>query len=299
MAIHTHLKTVGALSFCVLFFGCARNGLEGNAQYFGSNKPASGVKIEAKTNTDIKEEQSKASFTVTTDSSGHFNIKSLLPNKSYSIKSADPNFDSTIIYEEAPGKGTKIIKESIIVCPLPPGNGLWIFDESSNKFREIMLDINKKVQIRVHEDVIEGPWGYYSAFSISDRDAQSISDKTSRNGLLMIRGSGISDIAHLFKIPEKIVPGFRQAVIQEGWYYNISDFYEEPFMGSKLRKARVQKPNLEGAFVSKNYSLWALPLNRFEPGLYLLATNIASGQRASQVLFGESHPKEGFLIKVE
>jgi len=292
-----------ALCFIGLISGCSRNGIEGNAQYFGINKNAAGVKLEAKTNTDIKEEQSKASFTVTTDSNGHFKIKGLLPNKGYQLTSIDPRFDSGTIYEDAPEKGTKIIKAPFVVCPIPPGPGIWLFDGNSAEFKrilEITEDSKKKVPIRVHEGMVGGGFGNTSAFSIAEENIKSVAASLPRTGLLVIAGGGISDIGQLFKQPKQVLA---RTAIPDGWYYNIQRFYEEDFMivGNKMLKIQVQKPKLEEAYKSATgkRSIWAYPLNSFSPGLYIFTTNIASGQRSSQVLFGESHPQEGFVIKID
>jgi hypothetical protein len=299
MMIFTRKIKMIVLTCLFFFIGCSRNGFEGNVQLYGSNNPASGIEITASTNTDIKEEQSKASIVVKTDSKGHFNIRGLLPNKNYVIRSSDPRFDSKTLYEGAPEKGTKIIKEPLLVCPKPP-DGIWLFDANLGTFtQEIIRGDEKKVSIRVHEGMIGGAWGNSSAFSVSDEDIKSLAASIPRNGLLVVGSGALSDIGQLFKIPRQVLA---HKEIPEGWYYNIHNFYEEDFMrvGNKMLKVHVQKPNLKEAYRSESgkFPIWAFPLQNFSPGYYIFTTNVATGQRASQVLFGESHPKEGFIVEI-
>lgn len=70
-------------------------------------------------------------------------------------------------------------------------------------------------------------------------------------------------------------------------------------VGSKLLKASVQKPNLEGVFKGSKTPLMAFQLSKFSTGVYLITTSTATSQRADAVLLGEAHPKEGYLIKIE
>lgn len=284
MVIYKHSILTLTLCFLSLFFGCAKNGIEGTVQYFGNNKPASGVKIEAKADTDIKEEQSKASLTATSDSNGHFNIKSLLPNKPYIIKSADPNFDSTIATVVAPEKGTKIIREPIIVCPLPPSDGIWVYDTSYKRLKQIEY---KRVQVRKHFYDIHG--------SVSDEDSQK-APTLRRNGLLILRGDRVLRIGQLFKVPHKILSEHydfgaeKRIVIEEGWYLNTSDFYVNPhgIVNAKIHKL----PNFqESAF--KSAREWAISLNMFASGLYILITE------GEDWYYWYYNLERGFLIKLE
>ena len=89
--------------------------------------------------------------------------------------------------------------------------------------------------------------------------------------------------------------------VNGGWYYNIADFYSEDFalVDFKLLKPRMEAPQLDGAFESEPYQVWAVSLRRFVPGVYMLVTDIAKGQRADKVLGGETHPKAGFLVKIQ
>lgn len=287
MVIYKYLILASVICTFTLFMGCSKNGIEGNVQYYGSNKPASGIKIEAKTYTDIKEEQAQAVLSATSDSNGHFNIKSLLPNRNYTIKSVDPNFDGTIAEVVAPEKGTKIIKEPIIVCPVPSSDGIWVYDEGTKKLKQIE---DKRVQFRFHRYT---GWLYHcNAYSISDEDSQKATILP-RNGLLIIRGN-VSNIGQLFRIPRStVLLGANRSetvVIEEGWYYNTSDFYvtSDGFSRYMLnRKFSPSSVNLIDTFKSER--VIAIPLNRFEMGLYILIT------KAEEGMFLDN-PREGVLI---
>jgi hypothetical protein len=133
-------------------------------------------------------------------------------------------------------------------------------------------------------------------FSLSEDDAKTISARLGQEGFLVLSDAGVSDIARLWHIQAKTVLGNQ---IDPGWYYNVRDFVEKMLLIAPLLSADVQKPMMQGVFTSDDRALVAIPLHNLVQGLYMLTTSVASGQRAGQVLGGESHPKEGFLIQID
>lgn len=285
-----------------LMSACSRNGFEGSVVRYGDEKALSNIIVEAKTKTDIREQMSKAHKTDKTNSAGQFKISGLIP-KGYQVQVRDPKYISSSIYAYAPEKGTKVIEKPLTACPLPPGKGIWIYEFGSSKFNRLELEIEKKVVVKVHAGLIGGGFGNRSAFSVANDDTNKVCAEIERGGLLIISGGGVKDIAQLHKISKKTVSlgGRGKAEIEEGWYYNIRDFYGKDFMivGRKLLKAKIQAPYLKNALNIKKRNLWAIPLKNFSSGLHILTTEVASGQRASSILGGESHPREGYLIRIK
>ena len=287
--------------------GCSNNGIEGSVERYGDKKRLASVVVEARTQTNIKEHMSKSYKTGKTNSAGQFKISGLLPQKNYElqVKDSNSNFISESMYIHVPEKGTRLLEKPLIACPFPPDGGAWVYQFSSDKFTRLNLENNNIVKLRVHAGLIGGAFGNTSAFSIADEDTSKICDEIERDGLLVVWGiyGTIKAIGQLHKIERKHVSlgqnGSR--TIEEGWYYNIADFYGEDFMivGYKLLKPYVQGPNLKDALNIKTHVIWALPLTYFLPGLHILITEVASGQRAGSILGGESHPREGFLIRIK
>jgi hypothetical protein len=292
------------LTFFMFLVGCSRNpnGIEGRIIYFGTNKPAANITIEANIDANIlKEEKTKSSKTTKTDASGHFKVTDLIPNKSYKIQPRDTFYQTTTVYATVFAKGVITIQQPIQIIPIPQ-QGIWIFTDKPENMKLIDGDITKKVQIRVHEGLIGAALGRLSAFSVSDEDIKIATTIVDRNSLLIVKSAPLDDFARLFKIPEKVVSlgSNRQVSIPEGWYYNISDFYGEDFMivGSKLLKPNIEKPSIGMAVKSEEKSLWALPLSNMPSGVYILTTKIERENYGS-VFGGENHPKEGYMIKID
>ncbi len=265
----------------VLSCDASNNGIAGLVKRYYDRKTLSSVVVEVKTQTDIREQMNKAHKTSKTDSAGQFEISGLIAGKGYQVRVKDPMYISDSNYVYVPEKGTRMLKNPLIACPLPPGGGIWIYEFSSSKFNRLKLENEKKVKIRVHAGLI----GNRSVFSISDNDTNKICEEIEPDGLLIIFREDVKDIAQLYKIPNKTVSLGTEgtAQIKEGWYYNIRDFFGEDWWsdGRKRLAALGQTPLLENALNIKSNNIWAIPLRNFYSGLYILTTEITSGQRAS------------------
>jgi hypothetical protein len=125
-----NIRLLAAAAFVVVLTGCSRNAIEGDVVFVGRvPRPASGVVVFAATETDIKEYKAKAYKRTQTDSSGHFRISGLLAT-TYRVgvpKDSNPASKGTPLYVPVPEKGTYLIKERIVVCPVPPSAGVWAY----------------------------------------------------------------------------------------------------------------------------------------------------------------------------
>ena len=309
--MRSHNIVLGFLSLCMpvmlyLLIGCASiaesNGIEGTVIYFGTNRPAANITVEANAGPNVlKKEIPKAIKTVKTNDSGHFKITDLLPNKSYKIQVKGSLYQTATFYETVFAKGTIKMQQPIQAIPIPQ-YGIWIFTDNPGSMMHIDGDSKKRVQIKVHEGLIGGGFGNVSAFSVSDEDIEKSTMNVSKNGVLLVKGNLLADFARLFKIPQKMVSlgTNSDANIPAGWYYNVSDFYGEDFMivGSKLLKPRVEEPSIIEAVKSEEQSLWALPLSSLPNGYYFLTGGVQR-ENFGSVLGGENHPQGGYIIKVE
>jgi hypothetical protein len=177
-------------------------GIEGQIIIFGLNTPASGVTVTAITETDIKEQQSKAIVKTVSDSSGRFLIKGLLPNKHYKLRITDQSFMGSEEFVETPFEGTRTMQKPFIALPIPPTKGIWIYS-SDIKTR---IDIMPKAKNISINELFIFPDTYHLryAFFIEKQNADNkISAKIPRNSILVIREVSLADIGFLFHIPTK------------------------------------------------------------------------------------------------
>ena len=90
--------------------------------------------------------------------------------------------------------------------------------------------------------------------------------------------------------------------IEEGWYYNIKDFYKEHMSQDYyIVGASVSEPNFRGAVNSSSCPLLGIPLEDLDSGLYMLMTKAYDGQAPGSVAvrsFGKAKPLEGYIIQV-
>ena len=94
----------------------------------------------------------------------------------------------------------------------------------------------------------------------------------------------------LHKISNKIIAG---KSIQAGFYIGIKSFYEY----NNYLRAKTDKLEIKNKYELEDYQLMVIPSNTITPGLYILVTEILHGQRSSEILFGETHYKSGYLVK--
>lgn len=290
------------LSSLVVVVACARNGVEGDVVFVGTNQPAVGVTVQASTSTNLKEEMSKARKTARTNAAGHFRIGGLIADHGYQISVEDAKWSGESRNEQVPETGTVVMNKPIEVCPVPPSAGAWVFPDPAEVPTPLRFDEAKRVRIRVHAGLIGGGFGNVSAFSVSEADINRTIGTLPRRGLLVLADAGVQDIGQLHRIQGKVVSlgSMPAATIEPGWYYNVSDFYGKDHMivGWQLLNAVVAKPNMPRMFKSTRGSLIGVPLAQLSSGLYILTTDVASGQRASELFGGESQPREGFIVQV-
>jgi parvulin-like peptidyl-prolyl isomerase len=277
--------------FCVAFLavGCKKNGFEGEVKIFNSDKAVPGVKVQAVTNTDIKEEQSKSTRFGTSDKTGHYKISGLLPNRKYRITSVDHRYVSDSVVEIAPEKGTRIISDPIIACPSPQTDGIWFYNTADNKFEQIDITDAPKLLPRVHAGLLPGMWSRNNAYSISENDALKVSTTIPHSGLIILKGRAAEDIARLYHINRMII---QNRAIEGGWYFNISGFYFDRMLGIT---PTIHELNLGGTF--KQNGILAVPVENLAEGLYFFTTRFVVLQK-SALRGNVNKPQEGFLIRV-
>lgn len=280
-----------ALLFCItaLIVGCKQNGIEGDVKIYKSDKPVPGIRVQAVTNTDIKEEQSKANRFGTSDMTGHFRISGLLPLKKYRITVADDGYVADAVVETAPEKGTRISGDSLFACPSPPSDGIWFFNIDNGKFEQVDRTDAPRLSPRVHMGMLPGMWSRNNAYSISDNDALKVSVAIPHAGLIILKGKAAEDIARLYHINRKNI---QNRYIEGGWYFNISNFYFDGMLGIT---PNIQELQLGSIF--KQGGISAIPVENLAEGLYFFTTKTALLQRSA--LRGNlNQPQEGYLVRV-
>ncbi len=277
------------LCLAVSFSGCNKNGLEGDVRIFKTETSVPGIKIQATTSTDIKEEQAKATRFGSTDQTGRYIIRGLLPNRKYRITSADPRYISEPVLEVAPEKGTRIISTPLIVCPIPEANGIWFYDTENTGFKQIDGADAPRLRPRIHAGLLPGMWSRNAAYSISENDALKVSASIPDHGLIIIRGKVSESIAPLYKVRQL---NTRNRHIEAGWYFNVSDFRVDNW-GDLVPVVHELKLGL----TFNKDDLVAIPADNLAHGLYFFTTRFAIIQRSA--LQGNlNQPQEGYLIKV-
>ncbi len=150
----------------IIFIGCSKNGFEGNAKFF-TGQPASGIKIEASTDTNIKEEKGKATLVTKSDELGNFRFNDLLANKYYRVSTNDNKFHSYTIGFKAPVKGVFQHDDTLLVFPFTEENGLYRVNMNNKPLKTMRCDadavVNKFVdsksgleQIMIMESSLNG-----------------------------------------------------------------------------------------------------------------------------------------------
>ena len=279
--------------FVFMFFDLsishADNGIEGNIESYTSQQ-RSGISLIAETETDIKEELSKAKKTTKSKKDGVFIFKDLIPNKKYRISVNDGKYISQPIYVAAPEKGTRIAKKPLLLALLPPKGGIWFYDSKHSKFIDIYQG-HKPVKIRSHSR-LGGSGGlgrsHLSAFSVHSKDIFNPAIIRKNKGYIFVFNDDIEDFAKLNKIIKQGI-----ASIPDGYYYNIRDFY-----GDRLKPA-YDKPNLSHkiTFKDRGLNLNGFSLSNLVRGIYIITTKIEK-QNMSRILGGERAPREGYLLHV-
>jgi Tfp pilus assembly protein PilO len=286
------MKTKSALfllCLAVIYSGCNKNGFEGDVRIFNTDKGVSGIKIQATTSTDIKEEQAKATRYDSTDQTGHYSIRGLLPNRKYLITSVDPRFASGSISEIAPVKGTRIIDTPLSVCPMPQSNGIWFYDTDDGSFNQIDREDAPKLRPRIHPSLLPGIWSRNPAYSISENDSLKLSASIPNHGLIIIKGKVCEIISRLYKISQMNI---RNRNIEAGWYFNISAFHIDTF-GDLVPTAH----ELDLGRKFNTGDLVAIPVANLDNGLYFFTTRYAVIKRSSWQ-GNLNQPQEGYLIRV-
>jgi len=277
------------LCFTFLIAGCNKNGFEGDVKVFNTDKNVSGVKIQATTDTDIKEEQGKATRFDTSDQKGRYSIRGLLPNRKYRITSADPRFASRSISDIAPEKGTRIIDTPLFVCPSPETNGIWFYDTEDASFKQIDGKDAPRLRPRIHAGLLPGMWSRNAAYSISDNDALKVSASIPTRGLIIVQGRVSETIVPLYKVRQLNV---RNWYVQSGWYFNVSDFRIDNWGDLAPTVHELQLGN-----VFQEGDLVAIPVENLAEGLYFFITKSAVIQR-SAFQGNLNQPQEGYLVRV-
>jgi len=155
-------------SFLLIFqAACSNNlgGVEGKVINVLTGSPISDARIVATTTSNIKEEQRHLRITAKTNNNGVFKFKGLR-GKHYNISIEQRGFSNGKNSVSIPAEHTYIFKESVKLCPLPPGPGFYTYTDKFTKLQNRDSDLHKK-----------GQWGfiYYDAEKL--KDIQPISTK--------------------------------------------------------------------------------------------------------------------------
>jgi hypothetical protein len=292
--------------------GCSTRGVDGSAVFVGGNRPAVGITVTATTTTNIREEIDRSHKSARTDSHGHFSITGLLPDHTYLVSPDDIVVEGTPLSATVPTKGTVMLPAPIAVCPVPPHAGVWYYADPAAPPTEVVL--REKVPFRA-ENVIFNAFGDSRrggtpAFSVSLEDADRVSARIGRTGLLVITDPRVSEFAMLHRIPEHTFHlttyegdgrySSHDKAIRGGWYYNIQDFRIDDFMvvGNKVLNAVEGKLDLSRIYRSQRGTLAAIPTADLAPGLYVVDM-ITADRRYAAFLGGDVEPREGYLVRIE
>lgn len=93
-----------------------------------THKPVSDAQIVATTSSDLESEQKHLRYTTTTDRDGNFVIKGI-KGKYYSITVTKNGYTNAQLNVSIPEESAKLIKKPISICPLPPGEGLFVYTD--------------------------------------------------------------------------------------------------------------------------------------------------------------------------
>ena len=122
---------IGLVTF---LYACSNLGkAKGSVVDVITHKPVSGAQIVATASSDIESEQKHLRYTTVTDKDGHFVIKGLR-QKHYNIRVNKNGYTNVEFGVTIPKESAKLIKNPIIICPLPPEKGLFVY---TNKFLKL------------------------------------------------------------------------------------------------------------------------------------------------------------------
>ena len=125
--------------FVFVFFpscltGFSLNGAKGKVLNILSKKGMENVDIVATATSDIESEQKYLHYSTKTDADGNFKIMGL-PGKRYEVLIRMPGFTQKKISVNIPQESTRLLKNPIFLCPIPPKNGVFVY---SNEFKQIV-----------------------------------------------------------------------------------------------------------------------------------------------------------------
>jgi hypothetical protein len=277
---------VGFIYFFTIATTChAASAIEGKLLSYMSRQ-VSGLSLVAETQTDIKEEKSRAKVTTKSRQDGVFIFTNLLPNKTYKVTLTDhKKFISNPLYITAPPNGTRLSDTPLLFAVMPLQSGIWYYNPKSSQFTSINASV-ELVPINSMENLggnaglgRSGLSAFYIARSI-DVDKQSF--PAEKGGFLVTLNADIVDFGMLHPISRFGVP--------DALYYNIQDFRDgKPY----YRKASVATSKFEDG----GSKLFCLSLQNTDRGIYIVTTK-SEQINMSRILGGETAPKEGYLVTV-
>ena len=270
--------------FCSLINCSNNNGIEGTVILFGSDKPIDGIKVEALTETDIKEQMDKSLRSSKTNSKGNFKFSGLIPGKKYKISVKDHNYKNIAKIVKAPEEGTRVLDKPIIAYPLPPEKGVYLYNINNSQMEKIQYT-NKIVKLRKIEWRRKGVF-CGKAWYMTDEDINIEGTEINRDSLIVLYGGNVESIGQLNKISEKTIKTYCIVNIKTAWYYNIKDITTKKFLGKDMLKFIKSEPNLEKKL--RIGELMVIPLKDFSPGFYFFAT---------KYIYMKG-PESGFIIKI-
>jgi hypothetical protein len=238
----------------IIFFGCSKNGFEGNAKFF-TGQPARGIKIEASTDTKIKEEKKKATLVTISDELGNFRFNDLLANKRYCVSTNDNNVHSYTIDFTAPEKGIFQDDKTLMVFPFTKEKGWYRVNMNDEPLNFIRCEVDPVVKYFID---ISGS----EQFMIKGSDLNGGIELSHEEVLMISPSSDYTLVRVLFHKPEKDIQN-----------NNIDDYLKIETSELNLSKREYYH------FVELDYSLYIL--KNIDDGFYILwDKNLADGIRA-------------------
>lgn len=260
------------------FWGCSKlNSAKGTVINVITGQPVVNAEVVATSSSDIESEQKYLRYTTKTDKNGNFQIRGL-PGKRYRIQVNKPGFTQATTSVSIPEKSTRLIKDPLHLCRIPPKKGIYIFNDN---FEEITISkpykiFNTPKKCCGHKSL------YYKAADLKDIPPMS--------GNYLIKYGDWSKIQKMYWLFRRTKKENSGEAENEGDFYTLggymSQFAEtycsfkiDQYYGTRAEFRRTSSDNrrnhfwgtLDRVFYDRDYKLSVFKLdNRLPRGIYLL-----------------------------
>lgn len=276
------------------FIGCSECNIEGDLKYFYGEQ-ATGIEVSASPVASMENSNDSEVIKAVTDEKGWFHLEGLLPETDYHI-TVNGFIMSSKCIAKSPEDGTTVVPNSLVICPTPPSEGAWLFDNEMTKQKM------QQVTLTSHPDIAKRRYNSHrhseKVLSVSDEDVSKSPTFNRDDGYLLLRNMGFTNRmceVPLYEIKAKSFNmgqkryGVDWLNVPGGWYYNIREFKIDTLGGGVLRYVvfvpgvkEIRCGNYTANFSSNDLKI--LMLNRFEPGVYLVTLDRSDETRGGFII---------------